>query len=172
MYISFFESPLGRIELLSNGTALCGLYFEGQKYHESVTPDAENGDGINVILEAKRWLAIYFSGIKPDFTPPIMLSGSEFRKEVWERLSLIPYGKTTAYGQIASEIAKAHGSKRISAQAVGGAVGHNPVSIIVPCHRVIAANGSLSGYAGGLNRKIALLKLEGIDTDKLVMPRT
>ena len=123
-----------------------------------------------VFDQTKRWLDLYFSGREPGFTPALNPAGSAFRRAVWEILLKIPYGKTTTYGQIAREIAAARGLAKMSAQAVGGAVGHNEISIIIPCHRVIGAHGSLTGYAGGIDRKIKLLQLEGVDMRGLFTP--
>ena len=124
-----------------------------------------------VFDQTKRWLDLYFSGREPGFTPALNPAGSAFRRAVWEILLKIPYGKTTTYGQIAREIAAARGLAKMSAQAVGGAVGHNEISIIIPCHRVIGAHGNLTGYAGGIDRKIKLLKLEGVDMRGLFSAR-
>ena len=149
-YLNRYLSPLGDITLSSDGKALTGLWFS--EYGEGREKD------LPVFDTAKRWLDIYFRGIAPDFTPPLTLRGSGFRKAVWGILLTIPFGKTMTYGQIAARF-----SARMSAQAIGGAVGHNPVAIIVPCHRVIGANGKLTGYAGGLDKKISLLELEKAD---------
>ncbi|MBO5164304.1 MAG: methylated-DNA--[protein]-cysteine S-methyltransferase [Ruminococcus sp.] len=124
-----------------------------------------------VLKEAKRWLDIYFSGRKPDFTPPVHMVGTEFQNEVWEILLRIPYGQTATYGEIAKELAEKHGIPKMSAQAVGGAVGRNKLSIIIPCHRVVGTNGSLTGYAGGIDKKIMLLELEGVDLKNLYIPK-
>lgn len=118
----------------------------------------------------KTWLDIYFSGKEPDFTPPLHLTGSPFRLSVWKLLQQIPYGKTMTYGELARRIAGQRGLPHMSAQAVGGAVGHNPISIIVPCHRVVGSDGSLTGYAGGVDKKQRLLALEGVDVGKLFVP--
>ena len=123
-----------------------------------------------VFDQTRRWLDLYFSGREPGFTPALNPAGSAFRRAVWEILLKIPYGKTTTYGQIARKIAAARGLAKMSAQAVGGAVGHNEISIIIPCHRVIGAHGSLTGYAGGIDRKIKLLQLEGVDMRELFTP--
>ena len=161
MYMKDYISPLGKIIMASDGDALTGLWFEGQKYF-SLFPRAEIPfSGLSVFDETARWLDVYFSGKAPDFTPTLRPSGTDFRLLVWEILLTIPYGKTMTYGEIADRIARQKGLKRMSAQAVGGAVGHNPVSIIIPCHRVIGANGSLTGYAGGIERKRKLLAMEG-----------
>ena len=122
-------------------------------------------------IRARRWLDNYFGGNDPGPTPPLHLQGSPFRLAVWEILRQIPFGKTITYGEIAREIARRQGSKTVPAQAVGGAVGHNPVSIIVPCHRVVGANGNLTGYGGGIPKKIQLLRHEGVDMSALFIPR-
>jgi len=124
-----------------------------------------------ILLEAKRWLDIYFAGKEPNFTPPLHPIGSAFRQSVWEILLQIPYGKTTTYGEIAHKMAEKTGCSRMSAQAVGGAVGHNEISIIIPCHRVVGTNGSLTGYAGGIDKKMKLLKLEGTDMTGFFVPK-
>lgn len=159
-YISHYDSPLGDITLASDGEALCGLWLEGQNYFASILDKKNEPRELPVFTETKRWLDMYFEGKVPDFTPQISLQCSDFRKEVCRILLSIPYGKTTTYGEIAKKIAKDRGIKTMSAQAVGGAVGHNPISIIIPCHRVIGTDGSLTGYAGGIDIKRWLLKLE------------
>lgn len=161
-YQKRYNAPLGEMIMVSDGTALTSLVFNKQKYYESEVPKDCVGKSLPIFDETARWLDIYFSGEEPDFTPAISLKGSEFRKDVWDILMGITYGEVTTYGEIAKEIAKKRGISRMSAQAVGGAVGHNPISIIVPCHRVVGANGNLTGYAGGLERKEELLRLEGV----------
>lgn len=161
-YQKYYDAPLGEMIMVSDGTMLTNLVFEWQKYYESEVPEDSIEKSLPIFDDTARWLDIYFSGIEPDFTPAISLKGSEFRKEVWDILMGIPYGEVTTYGEIAKQIAKKRGISRMSAQAVGGAVGHNPISIIVPCHRVVGANGNLTGYAGGLEKKVELLRLEGI----------
>ena len=121
--------------------------------------------------KAKKWLDVYFSGEEPNFTPPLHPNGSTFRKAVWQILLDIPYGQTITYGEIARRIAVMKNTSHMSAQAVGGAVGHNEISIIIPCHRVIGTNGSLTGYAGGIDKKISLLKLEHTDMSRLFIPK-
>ena len=169
-YITHYQSPLGGITISSDGTALTGLWFDGQKYFASTLGANYKTKDLPVFTEAKRWLDIYFSGREPDFTPPLSLNGSAFRMAVWQILQSIPYGKTITYGDIARQLAAQTGKTKMSAQAVGGAVGHNPISIIVPCHRVVGAGGSLTGYAGGIDKKVQLLELEGIDTDAFTVP--
>ena len=161
-YISHYNSPLGGITLASNGEALTGLWFDGQKFFgDTLQPQCREAD-LPVFQETHRWLNIYFSGRDPGFTPKLCLRGTPFRKAVWEILLTIPFGKTMTYGEIAARIAAENGLGRMSAQAVGGAVGHNPISLIIPCHRVLGAGGSLTGYAGGLDKKIRLLQMENI----------
>lgn len=156
-----YASPLGGITLAGCGDALTGLWFDGQKYFASTLDPGHEEKPLPVFEAADRWLDLYFGGREPDFTPALLLRGSEFRRAVWEILLTVPYGRTVTYGEIARLIAKRKGLPHMSAQAVGGAVAHNPVSLIVPCHRVLGADGSLTGYAGGLDRKIRLLTMEG-----------
>ena len=169
-YITHYQSPLGGITVSSDGTSLTGLWFDGQKYFASTFSADYTEKDLPVFTEAKRWLDIYFSGREPDFTPPLSLNASSFRMAVWQILQSIPYGQTITYGDIARQLAAQTGKTKMSAQAVGGAVGHNPISIIVPCHRVVGAGGSLTGYAGGIDKKVKLLELEGIDTNKFTVP--
>ena len=159
-YTTFYESPIGRMLLAADDTGLTGLWFEGQKYFARCLDRETEEKELPVFAEAKRWLDIYFSGKEPDFTPPLHFIGTDFQKEVREILCAIPYGQTMTYGAIADQLAKKRGLSRMSAQAVGGAVGHNNLSIIVPCHRVVGSDGSLTGYAGGIERKTFLLNLE------------
>ena len=170
-YISHYQSPLGGILLAADDTGLTGLWFEGQKYFALYLDKEHEEKEIPLFNEAKRWLDIYFSGKEPDFTLPLHFTGTEFQNEVWEILYSIPYGKTMTYGEIAAQIAARRGISHMSAQAVGGAVGHNEISIIVPCHRVVGANGSLTGYAGGIEKKIALLELEKVDMSTFFAPK-
>lgn len=170
-YISHYQSPLGDILLAADGTGLTGLWFEGQKYFALHLDHNHVERSLPVFEDAKRWLDIYFSGRKPDFTPALHFTGTEFQNKVWEILCSIPYGSTVTYGEIAQRFAAAKGLKHMSAQAVGGAVSHNEISIIVPCHRVVGSSGSLTGYAGGIDRKIALLKLEGTDMSGFFIPK-
>ena len=160
-FLHAYASPLGAITLASDGDSLTGLWFDGQKYDRSSLKNEQTEyRDLNVFDRAAEWLDIYFSGQKPDFTPPLRLTGSPFRRLVGEIMLGIPYGETVTYGWIARETAKRMGREHMSAQAVGGAVGHNPISLIVPCHRVLGADGSLTGYAGGIERKRWLLLLE------------
>ena len=155
-----YTSPLGGITLASNGESLTGLWFDGQKFfpHKLISESIETE--LPIFTQAIKWLDTYFGGEVPNFTPPISIQTTPFRKAVYDILLTIPYGQTMTYGEIANIIAKQKSIVHMSAQAVGGAVGHNPISIIIPCHRVVGADGSLTGYAGGLDRKIELLKLE------------
>ncbi len=155
-----YESPLGGILLAADETGLTGLWLDGQKYFARCLHEEHEEREVSVLKQAGRWLDIYFSGREPDFDLPLHFTGTEFQNEVWEILYSIPYGQTRTYGSIAKQLAEKRGLERMSAQAVGGAVARNKISIIVPCHRVVGSNGSLTGYAGGIDKKIALLKLE------------
>ncbi len=164
-YINKYNSKIGNLILASNGDAITGIWFENQKNFINTFPEKETN--LPIFDETKKWLDIYFTGKNPNFMPNIILNGSEFRLKVWNILKQIPYGKITTYGEIAKKIAEEKSIKKMSAQAVGSAIGHNPVSIIIPCHRVIGNNGKLTGYAGGIERKYELLKLEGIDVSNM-----
>ena len=159
-YVHRHPSPLGGITETSDGERLTGLRFDGRKYGEVTSPETVPSDGLPVFALTDRWLDLYFAGRAPDFEPPLLLRGTPFQRAVWELLRTVPYGKTATYGEIAGRIARDRGVPRMSAQAVGNAVGHNPVSLIVPCHRIVGADGSLTGYGGGLWRKERLLALE------------
>jgi methylated-DNA-[protein]-cysteine S-methyltransferase len=161
-YIFDYDSPLGAITMASDGKALTGLWFNDQKYFAYTLSRDHIKKPLPVFEQTALWLDIYFSGEEPDFEPELALRGSEFRQSVWRVLRTIPYGRTITYGDIARLIAAERGLPHMSAQAVGGAVGHNPISIIVPCHRVVGSDGSLTGYAGGIDKKRRLLELEGI----------
>lgn len=170
-YISYYKSPIGNILLAADDQGLTGLWFEDQKYF-ALHLDKEHEEAeIPLFANVKQWLDVYFTGKEPDFTIPLHFTGTEFQKEVWKILCSIPYGKTMTYGEIAKQIAAKRGIERMSAQAVGGAVGHNGISIIVPCHRVVGTNGSLTGYAGGIDKKAKLLSLEKADTQSFFMPK-
>ena len=158
VYTYHYISPLGGITLAGNGESLTGLWFDEQKYFPHKLKSESIESELPIFTQTCNWLDIYFSGRIPDFTPSISLNTTPFRKAVYDILLTIPYGQTMTYGEIANILAKQNG--HMSAQAVGGAVGHNPVSIIIPCHRVVGANGNLTGYAGGLDKKTELLKLE------------
>lgn len=169
-YTSRYESPLGGIVLAADETGLTGLWFEGQKYFALYLDKESVEKELPVLEQAKKWLDIYFSGKEPDFKPPLHFTGSGFQNEVWEILCRIPYGQTTTYGAVARQLAKKRGLKSMSSQAVGGAIAHNGISIIVPCHRVVGKSGSLTGYAGGIDKKIALLKMEKGYRDTFFIP--
>lgn len=169
-YTNKYTSPLGELTLASDGEAITGIWFEGQKYYADTLSDDCEEKRLEVFEQTKEWFDLYFTGTAPDFTPPLSLSASSFRMQVWEILKGIPFGETVTYGNIARRI-EAQTGKRVSAQAVGGAVGHNPISVIVPCHRVIGSGGNLTGYAGGIYKKIELLKIEGVDLSKLTVPK-
>lgn len=164
IYTSFYKSPIGKILLASKDDKLIGLWIEGQKHYlEKLKDEIQEKDNEQTLIETKRWLDKYFNLQNPDISElNLAPMGGEFRKKVWDILCKIPYGKTITYGEIAEQIAKNTGIEKMSAQAVGGAVGHNPISIIIPCHRVIGKNGNLTGYAGGIDKKIKLLELEKI----------
>jgi methylated-DNA-[protein]-cysteine S-methyltransferase len=159
-YIWKYESPLGTMELASDGSSLIGAWFIGQKHFGEALGEEAKEECLPVFQEAIEWLSIYFAGKEPDFALPLSMRGTPFQKEVWDILLSIPYGHTITYGEIASILAKRRGIKAMSAQAIGNAVGRNPISIIVPCHRVLGARGASGGYAGGIARKTYLLSLE------------
>ena len=163
--------PARGVLLAADETGLTGAWFEGQKYFARTLTGERIERETSVLAEAKRWLDRYFSGEAPDRLPPLHPQGSDFQKAVWELLVRIPYGRTMTYGELAAALAVQQGRDRMSAQAVGGAVGHNPISVIVPCHRVVGASGSLTGYAGGVGRKMELLALEGADMSHLFVPK-
>lgn len=170
-YTYHYTSPLGNIMLASDGKYLTGLWFEGQK-HFADTLSTENREaGLPIFEQTIRWLNIYFSGNAPDFTPPLNMRTTQFGKAVWEIMLTIPYGETMTYGKIAGIMAKQKGIERMSARAVGGAVGRNSISLIIPCHRVVGTNGSLTGYAGGIEKKIKLLTLEKADLSRFFVAK-
>ena len=173
VYTSHYDSPPGALLLAERDGKLVGLWMEGQKYFlGSLREESQERESSPVLRQAGLWLDRYFAGERPAISElPLAPIGSEFRKEVWQVLCEIPYGETTTYGEISQKIAARHVLERMSAQAVGGAVGHNPISIIVPCHRVVGSNGSLTGYAGGLQKKIKLLTHEGVDMERLFVPK-
>ena len=159
-YVYRYPSPIGSMIMASNGISLTGLWFDGQKYFAQTLSEPYEEKLLPVFEDTIKWLDIYFGGAIPDFTPVMSVHSTPFRKAVWDILLTIPYGQTITYGEIAANIGHQMGKKKMSAQAVGGAVGHNPISIIIPCHRVVGADGRLTGYAGGLKRKQFLLDLE------------
>lgn len=170
-YISHYQSPLGNILLAADEQGLTGLWFEGQKYYaQGLDPNCKERENL-LFTKVKHWLDVYFSGQEPTITIPLHFIGTDFQKEVWEILCSIPYGSYITYKQIANHFAAKRGLKYMSAQSIGGAVGHNKISIIVPCHRIVGTNGSLTGYAGGLDKKYALLSLENANLNPLFIPK-
>lgn len=160
IYTQRYDSPLGGILLAADESGLTGLWFDGRKHFAEGLPAAHIRRETPILAAAKGWLDIYFTGREPDFLPPLRPAGSLFQQAVWALLLQIPYGQTVTYGQLAARLAAERGLARMSAQAVGGAVGRNRISLIIPCHRVLGADGSLTGYAGGLDRKAKLLAWE------------
>lgn len=171
VYTSEYASPLGGIILACDDNAIIGLWFSGQKYFGSTLPMHTEAKAHPLLQDARRWLDIYFSGKAPGFLPPLRYDSTPFRKAVCDIMLTIPYGRTMTYGQIARELARQQGREKVSAQAVGGAVGHNPISLLIPCHRVVGTGGSLTGYAGGIDRKMQLLRLEGADISRFFVPQ-
>ena len=173
-YITTCQSPIGKYTLACDERErLVGLWLEGQKFFcDTIGTEISENNELEIFKLTKAWLERYFRGEKPEIAElafaPI---GNAFRQKVWQILCEIPYGEVWTYGDLAKIIAKEQGKTRMSAQAIGGAVGHNPVSIIIPCHRVVGANGSLTGYAGGIQTKLALLKLEGVNVGNLFEPK-
>ena len=169
---TYTNAEFGSITLASNGESLVGLWLPGQKHYAStVVGEMVPDDTLAVFSQTTEWLDRYFAGERPDPAElPLAPLGSPFRQRVWDKLLKIPYGRTRTYGDIAAELAREDGKEKMSAQAVGGAVGHNPISIIIPCHRVVGTDGSLTGYAGGIGKKVKLLELEGVQDDRLFEP--
>lgn len=171
IYTSQYVSPLGAITLACDEEAVTGLWFNGQKHFGNILPLDTQGRERPLLKEAKEWLDIYFSGRKPDFFPPLRYDSTPFRKAVCDIMLTIPYGRTMTYSDIAARVAHQRGLEKMSAQAVGGAVGHNPISLMIPCHRVVGTGGSLTGYGGGIARKVKLLELEHVDMKGLFVPK-
>lgn len=173
-YQTIYKSPIGNMTIACDGEKkhIVGLWIEGQKYFFGTLPEEPvSEEGIPVLRKAVDWLDSYFAGKKPDIRElPLAPRGGTFRQDVWKILCEIPYGSVTTYGEIAKEMAVRMGRDTMSAQAVGGAVAHNPISVIIPCHRVVGTGGSLTGYAGGIDKKIKLLELEGVDTSVFFVP--
>lgn len=170
-FTQHYDSPLGGILLAADEVGLTGLWFDGEKYFADHLPKEHVEQDSPVLSQSKRWLDLYFSGSEPDWLPPLHPVGPPFRQAVWKILLQIPYGQTITYGDIARQLASQQGLTRMSAQAVGGAVGHNEISIIIPCHRVVGADGSLTGYAGGIDKKYKLLELERADMNQFYIPK-
>lgn len=169
-YLCNYESPVGALTIAADGENITGLWLAGQKYFAAALDAGSERRSLPVFDLARNWLDEYFAGQAPEMTLPLAPDGSEFRRAVWRILTEIPYGGLTTYGAIAKTMAARTGRASMSAQAVGGAVGHNPISIIIPCHRVVGSDGSLTGYAGGLAKKIHLLQLERADMTGLFAP--
>ncbi len=172
-YSTTYSSPISLLTLACSGEGLVGLWMEGQKYFGGTIPQPmEEKADMPVFTATKKWLDKYFSGGKPSGSDlPLAPIGSEFRQGVWRILQEIPYGEITTYGEIAKRMAVMLGKESMSSQAVGGAVGHNPISIIIPCHRVVGSHGSLTGFSAGVSVKRKLLELEGVDMSKLFVPQ-
>lgn len=169
-YVCKYESPIGKLTVLSDGEYITGLWIKNMKYSKNTEIIEVQANELLVLKITWEWLDCYFNGQEPDFIPPIKTEGTPFRQLVWKRLCEIPYGKVITYGDIAKEMAWQTGKTKMSAQAVGGAVGSNPVSIIIPCHRVIGAKGNLTGYGSGINIKVLLLQLEEVDVSRFHLP--
>lgn len=171
-YHSNYSSPIGQITLAGTNDQLVGLWLKDQKYFGDTLPEASvENNHLELFDKTKKWLDEYFAGNNPKISElPLQPIGNEFRQTVWTILSQIPYGETITYKKIAQKAAKILGKKTMSCQAVGGAVGHNPISIIIPCHRVVGTNGSLTGFSGGIKKKIRLLELEGVDVARFKIP--
>ncbi len=172
-YSTTYLSPLGSITLVSDGQNIVDLRFATHRFFaEAVKGSVEGKADLPVFAITKSWLDEYFAGQNPTISGlPLAPVGGGFRQMVWDILCDIPYGQCTTYGEIAKKLAVARGKKNMSSQAVGGAVGHNPISIIIPCHRVVGAGGNLTGYGGGIKNKIKLLELEGVDMSKMFVPK-
>lgn len=170
-YTKKHNSPLGDILLAADDIGLIGLWLEKAKNYADILPIKHQEKETPILKETIRWLDLYFSGKEPDFLPPLHLIGTPFRKMVWEILLQIPYGKTITYKSISNQIENKMSINKMSSQAIGNAVGHNEISIIIPCHRVVGTNGSLTGYASGLEKKIKLLELEKVDMNQLFVPK-
>jgi methylated-DNA-[protein]-cysteine S-methyltransferase len=162
-YIHNIKSPVGILTISSDGKNVCGLWLEGQKYFAKTLGKDAIEQNLPIFDSVEKWLDMYFSGKEPGFMPPLMPKGSLFQRAIWNILCEIPYGQKTTYGEIAKQFELEHKDGHTSARAAGNAVGHNPISILIPCHRVIGKNGDLTGYAGGIGTKLKLLQLEGID---------
>lgn len=173
IYTTYYDSTIGRILMASKHNKLIGVWIEGQRYFlGNIDEEIQEKDNEEILVKTQKWLNKYFSGEKPEISElDLEPRGSEFAKNVWKLLCKIPYGEVTTYREIAKKMAKIMNKEKMSAQAVGGAVGHNPISIIIPCHRVVGTNGNLTGYAGGLDKKIKLLELEKVNMSKLFRPK-
>ncbi|WP_436796440.1 methylated-DNA--[protein]-cysteine S-methyltransferase [Desulfuribacillus alkaliarsenatis] len=171
-YLYKYNAHIGTLTITSDGEHIIGLWLNDIDLKESTEIKEVGPTEIAVFKEAKSWLDLYFDGKVPGFMPPILTNGTAFRQSVWKILCEIPYGEVITYGDIAKKIALQLGKQRMSAQAVGGAVGSNPISILIPCHRVVGASGNLTGYVGGLDKKARLLELEGLDMNRFFIPNS
>jgi len=170
-YTCEYNSPLGVLVLVSDGEALTALYNKNQKYYPNDLPKSDTKSILPIFKDTIKWLDMYFSKKNPNFIPNLAPKGTAFRENIWKILCDIPLGEVITYGDVSKIIAKQMNLSTMSSQAVGGAVGHNPISIIIPCHRVVGVNGNLTGYAGGLDKKIKLLEIEGLDMNKFHLPK-
>ncbi len=172
-YGTHYSSPVGDILLAADDKSIIGLWIENQKYIGNTMPDGiEENNSNDIICQGVKWLDAYFAGDKPDISElSLAPRGNDFRQCVWKIITEIQYGKLATYSEVAKKTAERLGKRVMSAQAVGGAIAHNPISIIIPCHRVVGSSGSLTGYAGGIDKKILLLKHEEVDMDKLFIPK-
>ena len=173
IYKTYYNSPVGKLLIASKDGKLIGLWIEGQKYYlGKIKEELIENDKEEILVKTKKWLNKYFLGENPKISDlDISLNGTSFEKVVWELLKKIPYGEVTTYKELSKKVAKKLGKEKMSAQAVGGAIGHNPISIIIPCHRVVGTDGSLTGYAGGIDKKVKLLKHEKVNMEKLYIPK-
>ncbi|WRS28443.1 methylated-DNA--[protein]-cysteine S-methyltransferase [Oscillospiraceae bacterium MB08-C2-2] len=169
-YTYRIESPVGLLTVASDGESITGLWLEGQQYYAAGLEEHTEKKELPIFERLQEWLELYFSGKEPDFSLPLAPKGSEYRQAVWKLLLSIPYGTVATYGSLAKQMDQLEEDRHTSARAVGGAVGHNPISILIPCHRVIGMDGSLTGYAGGIQRKIHLLKLEKVPMELFHTP--
>lgn len=171
IYTCEYDSPLGTITLACDCEAIVGLWFNKQSRYAPVLPKQTIQQETALLRQGKRWLDVYFSGENPLFLPPLRYDSTPFRKAVCDIMLTIPYGETMTYGEIAAEVARQRGIGKMSAQAVGGAVGHNPIPLMIPCHRVVGTSGSLTGYGCGIQRKVKLLELEKVDMRRFFVPK-
>lgn len=173
IYKTYYNSPVGKLLIASKDGKLIGLWIEGQKYYlGKIKEELIENDKEEILVKTKKWLDKYFLSENPKISDlEISLNGTYFEKVVWELLKKIPYGEVTTYKELSKKVAKKLGKEKMSAQAVGGAIGHNPISIIIPCHRVVGTDGSLTGYAGGIDKKVKLLKQEKVNMEKLYIPK-
>lgn len=170
-YFQHYQSPLGGVLMAADHQGVTGLWFEGAKYFAQGLERNREQRETPHLAQTRAWLDAYFAGRQPDFTPALHLQGTPFQQLVWSLMLAIPYGSTTTYGALTKQVSEKMGGAPMCAQAVGGTVGRNPISLIVPCHRVVGKSGSLTGYAGGLQKKMSLLQLEGADMSGLFVPR-